>query len=157
MIEERYCSYEVSNLLQEKGFNQECFAKYAKEACTERYYDDYRERMLSWTIRPGELIIPSIDRESYEVYGVMIPAPTHQMACDWLREVHHIYIEICFYKTNPNDIEPKKSRLSPYYTFGVWDTISGNNIDKRLTNDFIGDSYKEAVEAALKYVLENLI
>ena len=43
MIEETYCSYEVSNLLQEKGFNQECFANYAKESCTERYYDDYRE------------------------------------------------------------------------------------------------------------------
>lgn len=54
MVEERYCSYEVSNLLQEKGFNQECFAKYAKEACTERYYDDYRENMFPELQKPEE-------------------------------------------------------------------------------------------------------
>ena len=39
----------------------------------------------------------------------------------------------------------------------VWDSVTGNNIDKRLTNDFIGDTYEEACEAALKYVLEKLI
>lgn len=142
MIKERYCSYEVARLLNKKGFDETCYACY-------EYFKSSITMYQGWVFEyKGEVIQNSTD---------IILAPTHQMACDWLREVHHIYIEICFYKTNPNDIEPKKSRLSPYYTFGVWDTISGNNIDKRLTNDFIGDSYKEAVEAALKYVLENLI
>ena len=75
----------------------------------------------------------------------------------WLREVHHIHTEICLYKTSENDVEPKKNRKAPYYTFGVWDSVTGNNIDKRLTNDFIGDTYEEACEAALKYILEKLI
>lgn len=148
MIEERYCSYEVSNLLQEKGFNQECFAKYAKEACTERYYDDYRERMLSWTIRPGELIIPSVDRESYEVYGVMIPAPTHQMACDWIRETHNICITIY----------PNKEKG---YEAVLYDTESNVEITLQSFGVFgyhiFKNSYGEAVETALKYILENLI
>ena len=84
-------------------------------------------------------------------------APTQQIVMKWLREVHYIHTEICLYKTNKDDIEPKKSRKAPYYTFGVWDTVTGNNVDKRLTNDFIGDSYEEACEAAIKYCLEHLI
>lgn len=146
MIEERYCSYEVSNLLQEKGFNQECFAKYAKEVCTERYYDDYRERMLSWTIKPGELIIPSIDRENYEVYGIMIPAPTHQMACDWLGEVYGIYITIVY-----GDY-PSLNKI-------FWTPQINSLKEFDLPDDFYKDydKYGDAVEAALKYVLKNLI
>lgn len=146
MIEERYCSYEVSNLLQEKGFNQECFAKYAKEACTERYYDDYRERMLSWTIKPGELIIPSIDRDRYEVYGIMIPAPTHQMACDWLGEVYGIYITIV-YGDYPS--------LNKVFWTPQINSLKEFNLPDDFYEDY--DEYGEAVEAALKYVLENLI
>ena len=146
MIEERYCSYEVSNLLQEKGFNQECFVKYAKEACTERYYDDYRERMLSWTIKPGELIIPSIDKDNYEVYGIMIPAPTHQMACDWLGEVYEIYITIVY-----GDY-PSLNKI-------FWTPQINSLKEFDLPDDFYKDydKYGEAVEAALKYVLKNLI
>ena len=84
-------------------------------------------------------------------------AQTQSIIMKWLREVHHIYTEICLYKTNKDDIEPKKSRKAPYYTFGVWNTVTGDNVDKRLTNDFIGDSYEQACEAAIKYCLENLI
>lgn len=145
MIEERYCSYEVSNLLQEKGFNQECFAKYAKENCTERYYDDYRERMLSWTINPGELIIPSIGKDSYEVYGVTIPAPTHQMACDWLREVYKIFIEVSV----SIDLNGKY-----HYSYSILNKEC-KYIRKGYTS--FDWNYIDAVEAALKYVLENLI
>lgn len=82
---------------------------------------------------------------------------THQKAMKWLREVHHIHTEICLYKTNENDVEPKKNRKSPYYTFGVWDSVTGDNVDKRLTNDFIGDTYEQACEAAIKYCLEKII
>ena len=147
MIEERYCSYEVSNLLQEKGFNQECFAKYAKEACTERYYDDYRERMLSWTIKPGELIIPSIDRESYEVYGVMIPAPTHQMACDWLYVKYGIFIT--------TDVYLDELDGSKYITWKIY--VCTDDVKcVQGRNDKITDIHN-AFEIALKYVLENLI
>ena len=133
-MKEAYCSFEVAKLLKEKGFDCDC---------TSHFDSNHKER--------------SNTPMNFNSTKYWLSRPTHQMACDWLRKIHHIYIEICFYKTNPNDIEPKKSRLSPYYTFGVWDTVTGNNIDKRLTNDFIGDSYGEAVEAALKYVLKNLI
>jgi hypothetical protein len=155
MIKERYCSYEVSNLLQEKGFNQECFAKYAKETCTEKYYDDYRERMLSWTIRPGELIIPSIDRESYEVYGVMIPAPTHQMACDWLQETHNLFLNVGF----GNDMEGEFLYMVDIYDLSN-SAVHGKYKPIVEADDYLKTNPKtvgEAIEEALKYSLENLV
>lgn len=142
MIEETYCSYEVSNLLQEKGFNQECFAKYAKETCTEKYYDDYRERMISWTIKPGELIIPSIDRDRYEIYGTVISAPTHQMALKWLREIHKIDIII--------KITNLVGENRKYYCM-----IYDKNNNSYIIDLF--NSYEETEEAALKSCLEKLI
>ena len=85
MIKERYVNLEVARLLRDKGFNEDCFAKYANGSCTEKYYDDYRERMMSWEIKPGELIIPCVDRDKYDIYGDTIPASTQQMAVDWMR------------------------------------------------------------------------
>lgn len=93
-ITEDYVSFELAKLLKEKGFNQECFTRYAIERCTERYYDDYRERKLSWTIEPRELIIPDIYKECYEILGDTISAPTQQMAMKWLREKHNISVEV---------------------------------------------------------------
>ena len=135
MITEDYVSFETAKLLKEKGFD---------EATTGTYYEDGTFEHLTINRWNSKFIIP-------------ISAPTLQMTMKWLREVHHIYTEICLYKTSEDDVEPKKSRKAPYYTFGVWDTITGNNIDKRLANNFIGDTYEQACEAAIKYCLENLI
>lgn len=127
-ITEDYVSFETALLLKKKGFEQ--------VGCQKQYNTQ------------GDLCVGYC-------YGPV--APTLQMAMKWLREVHNIYTEICLYKTNKDDIEPKKSRKAPYYTFSIWDTVTGNNVDKRFTNDFIGDTYEQACEAAIKYCLENLI
>ena len=135
-IKEDYVSFEVAKLLKEKGFplpstNFEdwVFCMYDENGDIQWgcYHPDYYARV------------------------------TLQMAMKWLREVHHIHTEICLYKTSENDVEPKKSRKDPYYTFGIWDSVTGNSVDKRLTNDFIGDTYEQACETAIKYCLENLI
>ncbi len=72
-------------------------------------------------------------------------APTHQMTMAWLREVHNIFIEIgASIDLNGNYhfcyiILDKKCRyVRKDYTDFDW-------------------NYEDAVEAALKYVLENLI
>jgi len=137
-ITEDYVSFETAKLLKEKGFDELCYQKYDSD---------------------GELSFNHVgyvnsEKPCDDFYAL---APTLQMAMKWLREVHHIYTEICLYKTNEDDIEPKKSRKAPYYTFGIWDSVTGNNVDKRLTNDFIGDTYERACEAAIKYCLEDLI
>lgn len=150
MITEDYVSFEVAKLLKEKGFDEQCFTYY--DGIDKESINRF-DRGLHFNNNSYPWGVPYNAKEAKEY----VVAPTHQMAMRWLREVHNIHTEICLYKTSENDIEPKKSRKAPYYTFGVWDSTTGDNVDKRLTNDFIGDTYEEAVEASLKYSLENLI
>lgn len=75
-------------------------------------------------------------------------APTLQMAMKWLREVHNICITIYpdkekGYEAVLYDIKDNVEIV--LQSFGVY----GIHI--------FGDSYEEAVEAAIKYCLENLI
>lgn len=72
-----------------------------------------------------------------------IPIPTHQMACKWLREVHKIDIEI--FVTYKNEI--------PHYQ---WRIECLNNQDT-IVETLCCITYEKAVEAAIKYTLENLI
>ena len=66
--------------------------------------------------------------------------PTHQMAMAWLRDVHNIFIVIDRY-----------SNISCNFSFWQGDNYYENTLKKGFP------SYEEAVEAALKYCLENLI
>ena len=75
-------------------------------------------------------------------------APTHQMAMKYLREVHNICITI--YPDKENGYEAVLYNIKDdveiiLQSFGIY----GSHIFE--------DSYEEAVEAALKYALENLI
>ena len=71
--------------------------------------------------------------------------PTLQMACKWLREIYDLHIIAYPYKAN----DKKKWCCYVYKTFNLLGCEQ--YIDETL------DSYEEAVEAALKYVLENLV
>lgn len=84
-----------------------------------------------------------IDRSNFdEVYCLR---PTLQMAMKWLREVHYIHANP-IKQGNYND-------CSDYYT---WIVARMGYIHRNPT---VAEklSYEEAVEAALKYSLENLI
>ena len=71
-----------------------------------------------------------------------ISAPTHQMAMAWLRETYEIDIII--------EISDPSVKGRKYYCV-IWDKNNNSYI-----LDLFG-SYEEAIEAALKYILENLI
>ena len=74
-------------------------------------------------------------------------APTHQMAMAWLREVHNIFIVI---EPHMYDYINEKN-LS--YVISLW---QGDNYSENITSkDY--PTYEQAVEAALKYSLKNLI
>ena len=132
MLKETYCSYEVSKLLKEKGFNEKCRGGYHSE------FDDNDNPIVmleKWTAQPYN--------NDFVDEGFLCSAPTHQMAMAWLREVHNLYIEI--FVTWRDKI--------PHYQWRI------NNL---ITQDTIVDTPclekpEEAVEAALKYSLENLI
>ena len=69
-------------------------------------------------------------------------APTHQMAMKWLREIYGIDIVI--------EISDPSVNNRKYYC-AIWD----KNNDSYILDLF--KSYEDAVEAALKYCLENII
>jgi hypothetical protein len=128
MIEEVYVSFEVAKLFKEKGFDGECSSFYTTSGTSRWEYQHYHD----FDIR---------DR---------IECTTQAMAMRWLRECHNISIEInSFWNGSDND----EFRFSNYtYGFRV-DTP--NFTDRYRKSAF--ESYEEAVEAAIKYCLENLI
>ena len=71
MIKEAYCSYEVSNALKEKGFNEQCVF----------YYKD------------GVLMFSPFLKGKNSHQTNTCSAPTQQMAMAWLRE-KNISIEL---------------------------------------------------------------
>lgn len=127
MIKETYCSYELAKLLKEKGFNESC----------DNYYDQSSDE-------PQQLTLD----EMYYSYDEFIKAPTHQMAMKWLREVHKVLIVIDAYHANHWEGYIDSFEISIYSHAS---TIIVPNEIAYHTN------YEEAVEAALKYSLENLI
>ena len=137
MVEEDYCSYEVAKLLKEKGFNEKCRGGYHSE------FDDNDNSIImleEWMTQPYN--------NDFVDEGFLCSAPTHQMAMKWLREVHNICITIY----------PDKVKGYEAVLYNIKDDVEiilqsfciyGSHIFE--------DSYEEAVEAALKYSLENLI
>ena len=124
-INEDYVSFEVAEMLQEKGFDIECFTAYHN----------------------GGLI-------DYTLFGftdgVLLPAPTLQMAKKWLREVHHLYIQVML------DSWACGGHMGYYIV--IQNTTSDFEI---MLQDFVDDvfygTYEQACEAAIKYCLEELI
>ena len=147
MIPQDYVSFETAKLLKEKGFSENTVCKYADVGgVTEKWYDDYRERVLRFDWDEGYLIEPLIEpKEQYEIIGDTIFAPTLQMAMKWLREVHTIFIDVMTYTTG-NKIQ---FRWVGYDKDRLFSQEEGRTI--------YFESYEQAVETAIKYTLENLI
>ena len=128
MIKEAYVSFEVAKLLKEKGFDEECY----------QIYDD--EGYLSFN-HVGYI---NSEKPNEDFYAL---APTHQMAMAWLREEKNIFIVI---EPHAYDYINEKNKS---YTCSLW--VGDNYYEYIESRDY--PSYEEAVEVALKYVLEKLI
>jgi len=74
-----------------------------------------------------------------------ISVPTHQMVMSWLRESHFLFIQITV---------DFSDTAYPMYDSTV---INLATCDKIAITGYNRYNYKDAVEAALKYCLENLI
>ena len=125
MIKEAYCSYEVAKLLKEKGFDEPCYQKYD---CN------------------GDLSFNHVgyinDENPCEDFCAL--APTHQMAMAWLRDVHHIAINIGW-----GEVFEEQYRW--------WSIVLNMDNGDILYDENYQASYEESVETTLKYCLENLI
>lgn len=129
MITEDFVSFETAKLLKEKGFYQDFY-----NSLIPVWHYNGNKKVLSFTEDDG---YPSEIQEWYS-------APTLQMAMKWLREVHHIPIEILWHYDSNSDVEEW------YFVHHAELRILPNNIS-------YFDTYEEACEAAIKYCLEKLI
>lgn len=144
MITEDYCSFEVAKLLKEKGFDEACYSYYmtTKTLHTTFHNRVHVEEEPHFNSRDLNGMY-DVDESSIED---ICSAPTHQTAMKWLREVHGIFIAI-----NNDDLD---------FNWQCYNLINrGSTLDpKILSESYAGyKTYEEAVEAALKYTLKNLI
>jgi hypothetical protein len=79
-------------------------------------------------------------KKNWNAFEICISRPSQSLALKWLSEVHNLYIEI-------------RRNLNTFY-YG-WKVEQG--MSEKVVFDYKYDSYEQAVEAALKYTLENLI
>jgi hypothetical protein len=131
MIEEDYVSFEIAKLLKEKGFySEDCFAFYNEN---------------------GDIgFLQTFGDMSDYLGDNNIDAPTHQMALKWLREVHHYYIQIML------DSWACGGHLGYYVVIQKTDSDFEIMLQDVIDEVFY-QTYEESCEAALLYVLKNLI
>ena len=128
MTQEAYVSFETAKLLKEKGFDEPCHYFYKPDS-SDLYYGT-------------EQINSQIGR--------FYNAPTQQMAMRWLREVHHLYIQVML------DSWALGGHMG-YYVVIQNTTSDFEMMLQDALDDVFYDTYEEACETAIKYCLENLI
>ena len=120
MVIERYVNFEVAKLLRDKGFDE----------CVHAWHNVYDKVNLDFRI-------------AIDAPHLQIPAPTQQMACDWLIENYKIYINVSFVSG--------KGYVGTICDISDFDNAFG--IVETKYYSCIETVYNEA----LKYVLTNLI
>ena len=125
MVTEDYVSLETAKLLKEKGFDWETHRSYL-----------FNDNIFA----PGD-----VSDFLYRKDAIRIP--TLQMAMKWLREAHHIDIEVRTHYLNY--LKPNDTR---FYSGKI---LKGS--EDVIHTIYSKDTYEEVCEAAIKYCLENLI
>ena len=133
-ITEDYVSFEIAKLLKEKGFDEYCLKNY--------WSSDKELHDWKWEL--------SYNRNSDGNRNTRdCAAPTQSLALKWLREVHKIFVEPFV----AIDLNGKY-----HYCFRLLNSICKDILEpKDLIRIDFKDTYEQAVEAAILYVLKNLI
>ena len=138
-MKEDYCGFEISKLLEEKGFDEYCRAEWLEYIGGSSKGKTYLTE-CGRGLQHDSCSNTSLKKFNYD--GQMFyAAPTLQMAMKWLREVHNIFIQIELYSKN-ND-----------YCFELFQNTHRLMVEKRE----VYNSYESACESAIKYCLTNLI
>lgn len=152
MVLEEYCSFETAKLLKEKGFDASLKMYWSMGTsdipilycCPQHPVDDGEEPMPIEIDNSGKECTNRSNPWKPKEFECI--APTQQMACRWLREVHHLLIVTdCWFG--------KPEYFNWYSKVYVCDHSNLNN-DVELPR---ADTYEESVELAIKYCLEHLI
>lgn len=133
MIKERYVNFEVASLLRDKGFDE----------CVHAWHNVYDKVNLDFRI-------------AIDAPHLQIPAPTQQMACDWIEETFNISIEV-YVGIIGYRIEILYALKDPNIASSIIihdfddNTLCGDNSDGSWS------SKETAYNEAIKFVLTNLI
>lgn len=131
-ITEDYVSFETAKLLKEKGFDEGC--SFVVNAVSKGVMP------VSW---------PTTNSEIEDEKADLIALPTLQMAMKWLREEKNILI----YVYPVIDLQVKNN----YTFYWRWDGKKKRHDASHIGDKHNYESFEQAVEAAVKYCLENLI
>lgn len=156
MNEEQYVTFDVAKLLKEKGFDWK----------TDFVWYEHLPLSLDWRNKANQKAMDyfyfnettehhscyrNCDKKPSYINGDIYSAPTQQMACRWLREEHKIYIT-----TEPLEMF-KKERIVYEPIIYLLNDFDDFALEYKTVHLKECDTYEDAIEAALKYVLKNLI
>lgn len=143
MLQDTYVNFETAKLLKEKGFDGECYKVWEK-------HDGAEPTLVAAPVFvEGETVVTreSVDAAAQYMTNIYsldnkvdgYLAPTQDLARQWLRKEHKIFIRII------EDVLGDLFELEVYKDGYCW---------KKNT---IEDSYEKAVDTALYYTLTNLL
>ena len=137
---ENFVSFEIAKKLKEKGFREECFARYY---CSDKAY--FEENSYN----PNTESIFYCYNNDEDLGRFYIDAPTISQTLKWLRDEKEYHIEFvgnaCGYLFIISDI-PSKGGTDRYCS-----DYSGPN------DGGTWDKYEDCAIASIEYVLDNLI
>ena len=142
MITEDYVSFETAKLLKEKGFDCSCEYQYINCISGHPFLTDIHDDAGNY-YKNSEI--------DYDEYS----APTLQMVLKWLRNMHKLYI---YSYPNWEDVECMPGEWETQligYQYTIVDIGETNRVPDYSRLNFI--TPESAIEAAIKYCLENLI
>ena len=149
MITEDYVSFETAKLLKEKGFKEFCFKCYGVAVLHNGADISFDEECELKNEGRGDEI-EYVEGGRLYAYGCnnrdkdakVWAAPTQAVAMKWLREVHGLFIGIDY-----------ANIAGLGFTYQTTILRNGEDYSYCLHKK----SYEEACEAAIRYILENLI
>lgn len=128
-IEKIYCSYSVSKLLKEKGFDEPCY----------NWYNSNKE------LRQTDLKLNNKDLLKSESEYL---CPTHEQVIIWLKENHNIWI-YCY---------PSNWKEYGEWEGGAcWIDENVSVIFNNSSHSLYANEPEEVIEMVLLYVLRNII
>lgn len=132
MIQEAFCSYEVSKKLSNDGFDEPC----------SQFYNSLGQRC------EGSQVCKYSNSAFVKTFSECIAAPTHQMALAWLREYYNLHIivyalSLGWYFEVYDLLEKDITGCKPLYKVGI------------PNKEDVFDTFESATDAAIEWCLDN--